>query len=70
MGYTSTADPLGQTRLYFDSEKAAVAFAEKLGVSYELELPQVKKKFVKSYEGKFKWRYVMFTSSIAFEFAS
>lgn len=31
MGYTSTADPIGQLRMSFTSKQAAVAFAEKQG---------------------------------------
>lgn len=39
MGWTSTADPLSQTKLTFTSKEAAVDFAERNGWSYEVFEP-------------------------------
>ena len=60
MGYTSTADPVGTLRMLFDSEKAAVAFAERQGLAYSVEQPHIRRKFPsKSFEGNFKWKCVL-----------
>lgn len=39
MGWTSTADPMSNLKLTFDSEAEAVAFAEKNGWKYETRAP-------------------------------
>lgn len=36
MGWTSTADPMSNVKLYFDSESDAVAYAERNGWSFEV----------------------------------
>src|SRR3954469_4243522 len=37
MGWTGSADPLRQVRLSFPSREAAVAFAERQGIAYEVQ---------------------------------
>eukprot|EP01041_Mallomonas_annulata_P011856 gene11856-24848_t len=39
MGWTSTADPMSNTKLYFDSSDEAVSFAAKNGWKYEVSAP-------------------------------
>ena len=39
MGWWGSSDTLGQVRLRFDTSADAVAFAEKKGVAYDLEVP-------------------------------
>lgn len=39
MGWSSSADPLGTLKLTFDSEEAAIAYADKMGFKYELRAP-------------------------------
>ena len=36
MGWSSSADPLGTLKLTFDSEEAAIAYADKMGFKYEV----------------------------------
>jgi hypothetical protein len=39
MGWWGSSDTLGQVRLRFDSSADAVAYADKHGISYDLEVP-------------------------------
>ena len=65
MGYTSTADPVGTLRMLFESEKAAVAFAERQGLAYSVEQPHIRRKFPsKTFEGNFKWKCVASIAAI------
>jgi NADH dehydrogenase (ubiquinone) Fe-S protein 4 len=58
MGYTSTADPVGTVRMTFETQAAAVAFAERQGLSFSIEPAHVRRKFIKSFEGNFKFKCV------------
>jgi hypothetical protein len=40
MGYTSSGDMKRQVRLRFDTEEAAIAYAEKNGIAYRVEKPK------------------------------
>ena len=42
MGWTSTADPMTNVKLNFDTQEAAVAFAERNGWKYEVRMPTSK----------------------------
>jgi hypothetical protein len=39
MGWTSSSDPFAQIRLTFPSHSAAVAYAERYGLDYEVDEP-------------------------------
>lgn len=39
MGWWGSSDTLGSVRLRFDTSEAAVAYADKHGVTYDLEVP-------------------------------
>ena len=69
MGYTSTADPVGQLRMQFNTKQAAVAFAEKQGLSYSIEDPhkKVKRNWMKSYEYNYKWCVYHYSLPRAFQ---
>ncbi|KAG0499692.1 hypothetical protein HPP92_003967 [Vanilla planifolia] len=59
MGWTSTGDPyahVGESALYFDSEDAAKAFAEKHGWDYLVKKRHTPLLKVKSYADNFKWK--------------
>ncbi|MFV0474105.1 MAG: ETC complex I subunit [Pikeienuella sp.] len=40
MGWTGSGDMNGQVRLRFETQEAAIAYAERHGVPYRLETPQ------------------------------
>ncbi len=54
MGWIGSADTQAQVRLKFDSRDEAVAYAEKKGLNYGVELPQVRKFRPKAYADNFK----------------
>ncbi|ERN18625.1 hypothetical protein AMTR_s00065p00165170 [Amborella trichopoda] len=59
MGWTSTGDPyanVGDAALYFDSEEAAKAFAEKHGWDYEVRKRHTPLLRPKAYSDNFKWK--------------
>jgi hypothetical protein len=39
MGWWGSSDTNGQVRLRFDSREEAIAFAEKKGIAYDVEIP-------------------------------
>jgi ETC complex I subunit conserved region len=55
MGWTSSSDMLAQVRLYFDEKEAAVAYAEKNGIPYQVIEPQEKTRKTVSYSDNFKF---------------
>ncbi|TRY66136.1 hypothetical protein DNTS_008712 [Danionella cerebrum] len=55
MGWASTADPLSNMVLTFNSKEDAIAFAEKNGWSYDITEKRVPKPRVKSYGANFSW---------------
>ena len=55
MGWTGSSDTRRQVRLWFDTEEAAVAYAERHGLLYEVEKPQAPKIKPKSYADNFRF---------------
>ncbi len=55
MGWTGSADTQSQVRLVFESREEAVAYAEREGIPFDLELPQVRRIKPKSYSDNFKF---------------
>jgi len=56
MGWTSASDMRsGQLRLRFDSREAAIAFAEKHGLAYQLIEPHAPKRILKAYADNFRF---------------
>jgi len=55
MGWIGSADTQAQVRLRFESREEAVAFAEREGLAYEVELPRVRKFVPKSYSDNFRF---------------
>ncbi|MGE4528264.1 MAG: ETC complex I subunit [Rhodospirillaceae bacterium] len=58
VGWVGSGDTLAQVRLKFDTREAAVAFAEKEGLAYEVEEPQVHRLVPNNYSDNFaasKW---------------
>jgi hypothetical protein len=55
MGWIGSADTQTQVRLTFETREEAVSFAEKNGIEYELELPQVRRVKPKAYADNFRY---------------
>ncbi len=55
MGWIGSADTQSQVRLRFDSREEAVAFAERQGFAYEVELPRPRRIRPKSYADNFRF---------------
>jgi hypothetical protein len=53
MGWTGARNTLGQVALRFDSKEAAIAYAEKHKIEYEVEEPQVRKLNRRAYADNF-----------------
>ena len=53
MGWTGSTDTTSQLRLKFDSREAAVAFAERHGLKYQIQEPKVRHIQPKSYAENF-----------------
>ncbi len=58
MGYTSSDDMSRQVRLSFDTLEEAVAYAEKHGLSYQVQEPQARQLRIKAYADNFKYSRV------------
>ena len=58
MGWTASGDMRQQLRLSFDSQEEAVAYAEREGIAYRVEVPQAVKRRVMSYSDNFKFNRV------------
>lgn len=56
MGWTSSADPSGQVRMYFDSKEEAVAFARAHAIPHQVTEPAETKRIVKAYGDNFAFR--------------
>ncbi len=62
MGWIGSADTQTQVRLRFDSREEAVAFAERQGFAYEVELPRPRRVRPKAYADNFRFgRYENWT---------
>ena len=58
MGYTSSDDTSRQVRLSFDTQEEAVAYAEKHGLTYQVQEPHVRHLRIKAYADNFKYSRV------------
>lgn len=55
MGWTGSVDTLGQLRLRFPTQEAAVEFATERNIPYEVEAPHARKLQLKSYSDNFRF---------------
>ena len=53
MGWTSSTDPNGQVRLYFEDRDAAIAFARTHAIAHQVIEPKEPKRIVKAYSDNF-----------------
>lgn len=56
MGWTSTADPSGQVKLFFDSKDEAIGYARLHGIAHQVTEPPETKRIVKAYGDNFAFR--------------
>lgn len=56
MGWTSSGDTLNQARMKFDTQEAAIAFAEEQGWQYTVSDAHERKVTPRSYLDNFKYR--------------
>jgi hypothetical protein len=56
MGWTSSADPSGQIRLYFETMEHAVAFARAHDMPHQVTEPPETKRIMKAYGDNFAYR--------------
>jgi hypothetical protein len=55
MGWIGSADTQAQVRLSFQTREEAVAYADKSGIAYDLELPQPRRIRPKAYADNFRY---------------
>ena len=55
MGWSGGGDTQTQVRLSFDTREEAVAFSERAGIRYDVELPQTRHVKPKAYADNFKY---------------
>ncbi len=55
MGWIGGADTLGQVRLSFPTREEAIAFVQRHGIPYDVELPQVRRVRPKAYAENFAY---------------
>jgi hypothetical protein len=55
MGWIGSADTQAQVRLTFDTREEAVTYAERNGLTYEVELPHPRRIRPKAYADNFKY---------------
>jgi hypothetical protein len=55
MGWVGSSDTRAQVRLNFPSREDAVAFAERNGIAYGVELPHARKLKVRAYADNFRF---------------
>lgn len=59
MGWTGMEDTKSQQiRLFFDSPEEAIKYAEKNGITYEVEMPNPNKQMAKAYADNFSFRKI------------
>jgi hypothetical protein len=58
MGWTSSGDMKSQLKLWFDSAEEAVAYAERNGIAYRVEMAIESKRRGMSYSDNFKYSRV------------
>jgi hypothetical protein len=54
MGWTSSPDTNAQVQLRFDTKEAAIAYAAKRGIEYQVVEPKAPKTLLKAYADNFK----------------
>ncbi len=55
MGWAGGGDTQTQVRLSFDTREEAIAYADRAGLTYEVELPQVRRIKPKAYADNFRY---------------
>ncbi|MDR3525241.1 MAG: ETC complex I subunit [Acetobacteraceae bacterium] len=55
MGWIGSGDTLGQLRMHFATKEEAIAYAEREGIAYDLEIPRERRVKPKSYSDNFKF---------------
>ena len=55
MGWTSSTDMNSQVRLHFATREAAVDYAERKGIDYEVQDPHEQRFHRKAYADNFRW---------------
>ena len=55
MGWTGGGDTQTQVKLFFDTREEAIAYAERTGIQYEVELSQHRRIKPKAYADNFKY---------------
>ncbi len=55
MGWIGSTDTQKQVRLFFDTREEAVAFAQRNGIAFDLELPRERKVKPKMYADNFRY---------------
>jgi hypothetical protein len=55
MGWIGSTDTQAQVRLHFDTKDEAVAYADKHGIAYDLELPHPRRIKPKAYADNFRY---------------
>ncbi len=58
MGWAASGDTLKQTRLEFDSQEAAIAYAQKIGQDYVVVEPETSETKAKSYADNFRFNKI------------
>jgi len=58
MGWNGGGDTQAQVKLSFDTLEDAIAYAERAGLQYAVELPQPRRIKPKAYADNFKWSRV------------
>jgi hypothetical protein len=56
MGWTSSADTRRQVRLQFETLEEAIAYADRQGFTYSVQVPHRMKRRPKSYAENFRYR--------------
>lgn len=55
MGWTSSGDMNSQVVLRFESKEAAMAYAERHGIAYQIQEPKKPRRSLKAYADNFKF---------------
>ena len=55
MGWSGSADTQAQVRLRFDSRDEAIAYADRCGLAYDVELPRTRRVGPKAYADNFRF---------------
>ncbi len=58
MGWTGGGDTQTQVKLSFETREEAIAYAQRNGIDYDLEIPQARRVKPKAYADNFKYNRV------------